>query len=841
MTLTDVRPQAEIDRLVMAFAQPLPDRYHAGIWTHRRKDGTLVDVDVYSQALVLGGRPLRLAELHDVTDPRRAEAALRRANRALRMVSVCSQHLVRARDEQALLDGLCRILVEQGGYGLAWVGYAEQDTEQSVRPVAVYGAGGDYVHSARITWRENERGQGPTGRAIRTGVPCHAHSLQTDPTFGPWRDEAARNGYRASVALPLRWDAQIFGALTLYAGEVSAFDPEETTLLWELADDLAYGILALRTAAERAQAQQALTLRTEHLEAVRAVTAEITRELELPTVLRLITRRACVLTGATAGDLDLWDEERQVLVPEATYGHAADRPMMTRTLGEGAMGVVAQRRQGQIINDYRTSDVAHPSTLAHTRITASLVEPLLYGDRLLGVIGVDHEREGQTFTAHDQATLKLFAAQAAIAIENARLYEAVRTHAAELGARVQERTQELETVNQQLRQASQHKSEFLANMSHELRTPLNAILGFAQVLLEQGETVAVERRTRYLTNIYTSGQHLLTLINDILDLSKVEAGKFTLQCEPLPVGRALEDFLVIARGLATKKGQTIHTDIAPDLPPLHADPVRFKQILFNLLSNAVKFTPDQGTITVRAFLQAEQRAQQVAASDAEAAERTGLPAGACLLPAIVIEVTDTGIGIRAEDMPHLFKEFTQLDAAATKRYDGTGLGLALTKRLVELHGGRIWAESAGPGLGARFVVHLPLIEAPVPRILVVDDEPPVVEALGMILHKAGYRVAAAPDAPQAIRDLEADPPALIVLDIGLPPDGADGWRVLAYLRETERLRAVPVLVLTGRDHIRAEDALARGASDFLGKPVSPLVLEETVARLLKRRSPTEAA
>ena len=192
-------------------------------------------------------------------------------------------------------------------------------------------------------------------------------------------------------------------------------------------------------------------------------------------------------------------------------------------------------------------------------------------------------------------------------------------------------------------------------------------------------------------------------------------------------------------------------------------------------------------------------------------------------------------------MPHLFKEFTQLEASVTKRYEGTGLGLALTKRLVELHGGRIWAESAGPGLGARFVVRFPLIEAPVPRILVVDDEPPVVEALGMILHKAGYRVAAAPDAPQAIRDLEADPPALIVLDIGLPPDGADGWRVLTHLRETERLRAVPVLVLTGRDHIQAEDALARGASDFLGKPVSPQVLEETVARLLKRRRPPATA
>lgn len=682
MTIKDVRPQAEIDRLVMAFAQPHPERYHAGIWTHRRKDGTLLDVDVYSHALVPGGRRLQLDELHDVTDARRAEAALRRANRALRMISFCSQHVVRARDEQALLDGLCRILVEQGGYRLVWVGYAEHDTEQTVRPVASSGAGGDFVHAARISWGENERGQGPTGRAIRTGVPCHAHSLQTDPTFGPWRDEARRHGYLASVALPLRANAQVLGALNFYAGEVPAFDQEETALLMELADDLVYGVLALRTRVDRERAEQALALRTEQLEAVRAVTAEITRELELPTVLQLITQRACVLTGATAGDLDLWDEERQVLVPEATYGHVADRPMTTRKHGEGAMDVVAQRRQGLIINDYRTSGVAHPSTLAHTQIMASLIEPLLYGDRLLGVIGVDHESEGQTFTAHDQATLKLFAAQAAIAIENARLYEAVRTHAAELEARVQARTRELEAANRQLLRASRFKSEFLANMSHEIRTPLNSILGFAQLLREQTKEIFSPKQTRFLTNIHRSGEHLLQLINDILDLSKVEAGKTTFEVVSLDVPQVLEDILVIARGLAHKKSQSIETQIAPDLPPLRADPLRLKQICFNLLSNAVKFTPDRGRITVAA-----QSTPDAAFLD--------------------IRVTDTGIGIRAEDLPRLFQEFVQLDTTRSQWEEGTGLGLALTTRLVELHGGTLTATSPGEGQGSTFTVRLP--------------------------------------------------------------------------------------------------------------------------------------
>jgi CheY-like chemotaxis protein len=204
-----------------------------------------------------------------------------------------------------------------------------------------------------------------------------------------------------------------------------------------------------------------------------------------------------------------------------------------------------------------------------------------------------------------------------------------------------------------------------------------------------------------------------------------------------------------------------------------------------------------------------------------------------------VRVADTGIGIRAEDMPRLFQNFVQLEATATKRHEGTGLGLALTKQLVELHDGRIWAESEGPGCGACFVVQLPLVEIPAPRILVVDDEAPFRRLLALFLGEAGYRIETAQDAPEAIRALDADPPALVVLDVGLPPDGAGGWTVLTHLRRTAGLQGVPVLVLTGQDQIHAEQALARGANEFLGKPVSPQVLAETVARLLKRALPSD--
>jgi len=263
---------------------------------------------------------------------------------------------------------------------------------------------------------------------------------------------------------------------------------------------------------------------------------------------------------------------------------------------------------------------------------------------------------------------------------------------------------------------SRAKSAFIANMSHELRTPLNSILGFSQLLLDLTRGVLPEKQARYLAHIHTSGQHLLQLISDILDLSKVEAGKFVLHPEALNVATTLDDILVIARGLANKKSQTIQTVIAPDLPPLQADPVRIKQILFNVLSNAVKFTPESGTITVRAFQQAAGSGQRADGREAGGPAEALLPTADCRVPpgwpSLVIEVMDNGVGIKAEDLPRLFQEFVQIENTRDKRQEGTGLGLVLTKQLVEMHGGRIWAESEGEGRGSTFTALLPFTAPP---------------------------------------------------------------------------------------------------------------------------------
>ncbi len=262
--------------------------------------------------------------------------------------------------------------------------------------------------------------------------------------------------------------------------------------------------------------------------------------------------------------------------------------------------------------------------------------------------------------------------------------------AMKLEATVEDRTRELRTVNAQLEAASRHKSAFLANMSHELRTPLNAILGFAELLRDQANDSLSAKQSRYVDHIHSSGKHLLALINDLLDLSKVEAGKVELHPETFALHDALTAALTEIQPQADAKRLELELHLGEGLSTITADTVRFTQIVLNLLSNAVKFTPEGGIVTVTASIV---RGPEDEGRSAECVE---------------IAVRDTGIGIKAEDLPKLFQLFTQLETPFVKPSQGTGLGLALTKRLVELHGGQIVAASDGVGHGSTFTVCLPL-------------------------------------------------------------------------------------------------------------------------------------
>lgn len=314
--------------------------------------------------------------------------------------------------------------------------------------------------------------------------------------------------------------------------------------------------------------------------------------------------------------------------------------------------------------------------LQEKKLVSYLGVPVLSSQgEMMGVINAMDSRQIE-FSKEDEELLYTLSRRIAFEWEQ-------EANIAELEQRVEERTQEIQAVNKELVRANQAKSDFLANMSHELRTPLNAIIGFSEVLQDQYFGKLNEKQAEYLKDILESGRHLLSLINDILDLSKVEAGKAELELAPVNIKSLLENSLIMIKEKAAKHGIGLEIQVPEELADLEiqADERKLKQVMFNLLSNAVKFTPDGGNITVEAGKEQEE---------------------------LTLSVADTGIGIALNDQKKLFEEFYQVKGGKTGKTPGTGLGLALSKRFVELHGGRIRMESKGEGKGSRFSFTLPL-------------------------------------------------------------------------------------------------------------------------------------
>lgn len=374
--------------------------------------------------------------------------------------------------------------------------------------------------------------------------------------------------------------------------------------------------------------------------------------------------------------------------------------------------------------------------------------------------------------------------------------------------------------------ASRAKSQFLANMSHELRTPLNAIIGFSEVLSDQTFGELNTRQGRYVSNILTSGRHLLQLINDILDLAKVEAGRMELDLASVELGELFRVIQTVLTPLAAKKEIRLSLEAESAIPAVQADEGKLKQVMYNLLSNAIKFTPNGGEVTARAELEP--------AGDGEAAFAR-------------VTVTDTGIGIRPEDLDRVFGEFEQLDASYARQQEGTGLGLALTRRLIELHGGSIRAESEGEGRGSRFIFRLPLKGAAAgtpgpngaapttalptgdgtrPTVLVVEDDPNAGELLAHFLDEGGYHAVRVGDAESALRIAAELHPHAITLDVML--NGKSGWEVLAQLKSEAETRDVPVIIVSITEDRQL--GLALGAVEYLVKPVERERLLQAVAR-----------
>ncbi len=402
-----------------------------------------------------------------------------------------------------------------------------------------------------------------------------------------------------------------------------------------------------------------------------------------------------------------------------------------------------------------------------------------------------------------------------------------------LEEKVIERTKKLKEINRELERSNQIKSRFIANMSHELRTPLNSIIGFSEILLEKTFGPLTEKQERYTDNIFSSGKHLLQLVNNILDLAKIEAGKIDLNYETFQVEDAVKEVIMVIHSLTDRKMIELVTDIDTKLSFITADKVKFKQILYNLFSNAVKFTPEGGRIGIR--------------TEKVVNRSQGLPWAVEGQEFLRTSVWDTGIGIKPEDMDKIFDEFEQVDSSMSRRYEGTGLGLSLTKKLVELHGGQIDVTST-IGKGSTFSFYIPIIardavvekeglkavsmdypwmREDAPLVLVVEDDPSTSEILTIHLTQAGYKVAHAYDGEDAISKAMELKPFIITLDIMLPKK--DGWEVMQSLKAEEETRNIPILIHSIVDN--RELAFALGAADYLIKPIDKKVLLDKLEEL----------
>jgi PAS domain S-box-containing protein len=380
---------------------------------------------------------------------------------------------------------------------------------------------------------------------------------------------------------------------------------------------------------------------------------------------------------------------------------------------------------------------------------------------------------------------------------------------------IRRRAIELELQNRRIQEANRLKSEFLANMSHELRTPLNAIIGFAELLHDGHVDAQSPQHEEFLGDILTSGRHLLQLINDVLDLAKVEAGKLDFRPEKVDLRKLLEEVISITRTTASAKRIEVSLAVEPALDTIILDPARLKQVVYNYLSNALKFTPEHGKVNVRAI--------------AEGAD------------AFRIEVEDTGVGIETKDLGNLFVEFQQLDAGVNKRHQGTGLGLALTRRLVEAQGGAVGVRST-PGVGSVFHATLPrradaLLAPLIPRtltgsragartVLVVEDELRDRDVIVDALASAGFAIETAATSEQAIALCRERTFDAVTLDLLL--QDVNGFDLLARLRVEPHMRNVPVVVVT----VVPDAKLVAGFAvhDVLRKPVDPAALVEALAR-----------
>jgi GAF domain-containing protein/anti-sigma regulatory factor (Ser/Thr protein kinase) len=555
------------------------------------------------------------------------------------------------RSAVALCDGLFSALFQFDGELLHLVAH------HNYTPEALEAAHG--VYPARPS-----RGQGST-RAILERAVVHIPDVEVDAEYQTL-GVARAIGWRSGLFVPMLREGTPIGVIMVARAEAGPFSDSEIELLKTFADQAVIAVENVRLFKELEARTADLTRSVEQLTALGEVGRAVSSTLDLETVLTTIVSHAVELSRLDGGVVFEYEEAAEEFVHRAATesgGALAEARRATRIRkGEGVVGRTAITLEPVQVPDI-TVPGAHESrlreNLIESGVRAILAVPMVREGRLIGSLVVSRNHPGN-FPIETIELLRTFATQSALAIQNARLFR------------------EIADKSRQLEAASRHKSEFLANMSHELRTPLNAIIGFSEVLNERMFGELNDKQAEYLRDIHASGTHLLSLINDILDLSKVEAGRMELELTDFDLPAAMDNAVMLVRERASRKGVAVHIAVGGQIGMMRGDERKIRQVLLNLLSNAIKFTPEGGRIDVAA-----------------------VPNGG----SVEVSVRDSGVGIAPEDHEAVFEEFRQVGASAAKQ-EGTGLGLALARKFIELHGGKIWVESQ-VGAGSTFTFTLP--------------------------------------------------------------------------------------------------------------------------------------
>jgi GAF domain-containing protein/CheY-like chemotaxis protein len=667
------------------------------------------------------------------------------------------------------------------------------------------------------------------------GVGFTAQIIRTRQPLVVNRDLQARMQEFGSIVLPgtaaaensflgvpiLRGD-RVFAVITMADAQENAFADSDVKLLTTLA-------ASMGVALENAQLFDEISRRANEMTALTEIGREISATLDLNAVLEQIATRAQQVLNARDVSIRLLEPDGNLPTVVAVGKYAAINKQDQLRIGEGITGNIALTGIAEIVNDPDNDPRARdlPGTEEDEPNEAILFAPLVLRGQVTGVMVLwrDREKDGP-FIQSDLDFAVGLSRQAAIAIQNARLFdESLRL------------LEEAKQARESAEAANRTKSTFLANMSHELRTPLNAIIGYSEMLSEEAADSGQEEMLPDLEKINVAGKHLLDLINAILDLSKIEAGKMDLYLETFEVKKMVHDVVAVIQPLVAKNNNTLTVNVPDDIGAMYADLTKVRQSLFNLLSNAAKFT-ERGAITLNVGLDERRTANDESLS----------PQSSAL---VTFSVTDTGIGMSDEQCAKLFEEFTQADAGTSRKYGGTGLGLALSRRFCRMMGGDITVKSAA-GQGSTFTIVLPAQvndpkampaqeqELPVEtvaigakKVVVIDDDATARDLLQRLLRAEGFQVFPAAGGEEGLHLVRALHPDIITLDVIMP--GTDGWAVLTQLKADPTTADIPVILLTILDDRNLGYTL--GASDYLTKPVD----RERLAAILARYKNTESA